>query len=125
MGWFSNKDDGFFLATIVPSTSDGGPRGEWTWVVIDAKGAEIGRRKKPKLRPHTRACSRVALLRECCRVDLLLQFSNASVDVSEHQAPHEEAPHVGTDERKNNCENSHESTVAAKAPCAEHGRWYA
>ena len=26
MGWFSNKDDDFFLATIVPSLSDGGPR---------------------------------------------------------------------------------------------------
>lgn len=26
MGWFSKKDDGFFLATIVPSTGDGGPR---------------------------------------------------------------------------------------------------
>jgi uncharacterized protein YbjQ (UPF0145 family) len=26
MGWFSKKDDDFFLATIVPSVSDGGPR---------------------------------------------------------------------------------------------------
>ena len=26
MGWFSKKDSGFFLATVVPSGSDGGPR---------------------------------------------------------------------------------------------------
>ena len=26
MGWFSKTDDGFFLATIAPSTGDGGPR---------------------------------------------------------------------------------------------------
>jgi uncharacterized protein YbjQ (UPF0145 family) len=26
MGWFSKEDNGFFLATIVPSASDGGPR---------------------------------------------------------------------------------------------------
>jgi uncharacterized protein YbjQ (UPF0145 family) len=26
MGWFSKNDDGFFLATIVPSANDGGPR---------------------------------------------------------------------------------------------------
>ena len=26
MGWFSKNDDGFFLATIVPSPNDGGRR---------------------------------------------------------------------------------------------------
>jgi uncharacterized protein YbjQ (UPF0145 family) len=26
MGWFSKKEDGFFLATVVPATGDGGPR---------------------------------------------------------------------------------------------------
>ena len=26
MGWFSKADNGFFLATVVPSAADGGPR---------------------------------------------------------------------------------------------------
>jgi uncharacterized protein YbjQ (UPF0145 family) len=46
MGWFSKKDDGFFLATIVPSTSDGGPRIESYLGIVNGEaiiGANIFR----------------------------------------------------------------------------------
>jgi uncharacterized protein YbjQ (UPF0145 family) len=34
MGWFSKKDEGFFLATVVPDAATGGPRVErWLGVV--------------------------------------------------------------------------------------------
>jgi uncharacterized protein YbjQ (UPF0145 family) len=34
MGWFSNKGDDFFLATVVPSGADGGPRiAQWLGIV--------------------------------------------------------------------------------------------
>jgi uncharacterized protein YbjQ (UPF0145 family) len=34
MGWFSKKDSGFFLATVVPDATSGGPRVErWLGVV--------------------------------------------------------------------------------------------
>ena len=46
MGWFSKTDDGFFLATIVPSTSDGGPRIEKYLGIVNGEaiiGANIFR----------------------------------------------------------------------------------
>ena len=46
MGWFSKKDDGFFLATIVPSTNDGGPRIEKYLGIVNGEaiiGANIFR----------------------------------------------------------------------------------
>jgi uncharacterized protein YbjQ (UPF0145 family) len=46
MGWFSKKDGDFFLATIVPSTSDGGPRIEKYLGIVNGEaiiGANIFR----------------------------------------------------------------------------------
>ncbi len=46
MGWFSKADDSFFLATIVPSPSDGGPRIEKYLGVVNGEaiiGANIFR----------------------------------------------------------------------------------
>jgi len=46
MGWFSKKDDGFFLATIVPSAAEGGPRIEQYLGVVNGEaiiGANIFR----------------------------------------------------------------------------------
>jgi len=46
MGWFSRKDDGFFLATIVPSTNDGAPRIEKYLGIVNGEaiiGANIFR----------------------------------------------------------------------------------
>jgi uncharacterized protein YbjQ (UPF0145 family) len=46
MGWFSKKDDGFFLATIVPGPGDGGPRIEKYLGIVNGEaiiGANIFR----------------------------------------------------------------------------------
>jgi uncharacterized protein YbjQ (UPF0145 family) len=46
MGWFSKKDDGFFLATIVPGAGDGGPRIEQYLGIVNGEaiiGANIFR----------------------------------------------------------------------------------